>query len=409
VRRYLLLMNILVAHNSYKFAGGEDQCVAAEVAMLRAHGHRVTQYCLSNETTDGMRRLELAGRTIWSRAAFLDVRRLIRAHRPQVVHFHNTLPLISPAAYYAARAEGTPVVQTLHNFRLVCVNALLFRDGKPCEDCLGKMVPWRGVAHSCYRNNRAASAAVAAMTTVHGLLGTWRNLVDAYIALSEFSRRKFIAGGLPADKIVVKSNFVYPDPSPGAGEGRYAVYVGRLSPEKGVETLLRAWRSIGHAVPLKVAGDGPLAPAVREAAAENTAIEWLQGVSHEKVYDLIGAAAFLILPSHCYEGFPCVVVEAFAKGTPVIVSRHGAMADIVVDGCNGLHVVPGDPEDLAAKAKCLFSDVPTLKRMGRSARNSFNRKFTADANHESLMAIYARVMDASRRNHLHQMDTASAS
>ena len=398
-------MNILVAHNYYKLAGGEDQCVAAEVEMLRAHGHRVTQYCLSNDATDVMGRLELASRTMWSRPAFLEVRRLIRMHRPKVVHFHNTLPLISPAAYYAARAEGVPVVQTLHNFRLVCVNGLLFRDSRPCEDCLGK-IPWRGVANKCYRDSRAASAAVAAMISAHHLLGTWRNAVNAYIALSEFSRRKLIEGGLPADKIAVKSNFVYPDPRPGAGNGGYAVYIGRLSAEKGVETLLRAWHSIGQAVPLKIAGDGPLAPVVQEAAARNHAIEWLRGVSHEKVYDLIGAAAFLVVPSHCYEGFPCVVAEAFAKGTPIIASRQGLMADIVEDGCNGLHITPREPEDLAAKVRCLFSDASTLKRMRRAARETFDQHFTAEANHESLMAIYARAMNATSSHHLLQ---ASAS
>jgi glycosyltransferase involved in cell wall biosynthesis len=402
-------MHVLVAHNYYKLAGGEDQCVAAEVAMLRASGHRVTQYCLSNDAIDDMGRMELAGRTIWSRPAFLDMRRLVRAHRPHIVHFHNTLPLISPAAYYAARAEGVPVVQTLHNFRLVCVNALLFRDGKPCEDCLGKRVPWRGVVRKCYRNNQAASAAVAAMITTHHLLGTWRGAVDAYIALSEFSRQKLIRGGLPADKIIVKPNFVYPDPCEGAGDGGYAIYVGRLSAEKGLETLLRAWLSIGQAVPLKIVGDGPLAPAVQEAAAQNTAIEWMQGVSHEEVYDLIGAAACLVLPSQCYENAPRVVVEAFAKGTPVIASRLGAMADIVEDGRDGLHVAPGEPEDLAAKVRGLLSHSSALRRMRRSARETFDRKFTMATNHELLMAIYARAIDAFPRRHLRRMDTASAS
>jgi len=392
-------MNILVAHNYYKLAGGEDQCVAAEVALLRAQGHRVTQYCVSNDATDGMGRLELASRTIWSGPTFLEMRRLIRVHRPQVVHFHNTLPLLSPAAYYAARAESAPVVQTLHNFRLLCVNALLFRDGRPCEDCLGKAVPWRGVAHKCYRGSRSASAAVAAMISAHRLLGTWRNAVDAYIALSEFSRRKFIEGGLPADRIAVKSNFLYPEPGTGAGDGGYAVYVGRLSAEKGVETLLRAWRNLGTTVPLKIAGVGPLEPAVREAAAQNASIQWLQGLSHERVYDVIGAASALILPSECYEGaLPRVVIEAFAKGTPVIASRLGAMAEVVEDGRNGVQLTPGEPEDLAAKVRCLFSDSSTLKRMRRSARETFDQSFTADANHESLMAIYARVMNDSRRH-----------
>jgi glycosyltransferase involved in cell wall biosynthesis len=402
-------MNILEVHNFYKLAGGEDQSVAAEVAMLRAHGHRVTEYYLSNDATDGMGRLELAGRTIWSRPAFLEMRRLIGEHRPQVVHFHNTLPLISPAAYYAARAEGVPVVQTLHNFRLLCVNALLFRDGKPCEDCLGK-VPWRGVAHSCYRDSRAASAAVAAMIAAHRLLGTWRNAVDAYIALSEFSRRKFIEGGLPAAKIAVKSNFVYPEPGTGAGNGKYAVYVGRLSAEKGLETLLGAWRSLGTAVPLKIAGDGPLAPVVQEAAAQNTAIQWLKSVSHKDVLDLIGAAAVLVLPSQCYEGaLPRVVIEAFAKGTPVAASRLGAMAEIVEDGRNGLCFDPGNPEDLAAKVRCLFSEPSALKRMRGAARETFDQNFTAEASHEALMAIYARAVERHSRHDLHEVDAVSAS
>jgi glycosyltransferase involved in cell wall biosynthesis len=402
-------MNILVAHNYYKLAGGEDQCVAAEVAMLRAHGHHVTQYCLSNDAIDGMGHLELASRTIWSRPAFREIQRLVRVHRPQVIHFHNTLPLISPAAYYAARAEGVPVVQALHNFRLFCVNGLLFRDGRPCEDCLGKSLSWRGVAHNCYRDSRAASAAVAAMLAAHRLLGTWRNAVSTYIALSEFSRRKFVEGGLPGDKIVVKSNFVYPDPGPGAGNGGYALYVGRLSAEKGVGTLLRAWRSLGDAIPLKIAGDGPLAPTVQEAAAQNAAIQWLRGVSHESVYDLIGGAAFLILPSQWYENAPRVLVEAFAKGTPVVASRLGAMAETVDDGRNGLLFSPGNPEELAAKLRSLFADLSTLKRMRRVARETFDQNFTAEVNHEALMAIYARAMNASPRHHLHRMDTASAS
>lgn len=389
-------MNILVAHNHYKLAGGEDQCVAAEVAMLRAHGHQVTQYCLSNDVTDGMGRLELASRTIWSRQAFGEIRRLIELHRPHVMHFHNTLPLISAAAYYAAETAGVPVVQTLHNFRLVCVNGLLFREGKPCESCLAKFAPWRGAVRKCYRNSRAASATVAAMVATHGLLGTWRNAVDAYIALSDFSRRKFIEGGLPADKIIVKPNFVYPEPATGTGEGGYAVYVGRLSAEKGLATLLAGWRRLGKAVPLKIAGDGPLAPAVQ--AEQDAGIQWLGSLSLESIYDLIGAAALLVLPSQCYEGFPRVVVEAFAKGTPVVASRIGAMADIVEDGRNGLRFAPGDPEDLAAKVRCLLADPSALKRMRKAARATFDETFTAEANHEALMAIYERAIDGYPRH-----------
>lgn len=400
-------MKILVAHNFYKLAGGEDQCVAAEVALLRAHGHEVTTYCLSNDAIDGMRRLHVAGRAIWSHEAAVEMRRVIRAQGPQVVHFHNTFPLISPAAYYAAHAAGVAVVQTLHNFRLLCVNALLLRDGKPCEDCLGKAIAWRGVAHRCYRGNRAESGVVATMLAAHRFLRTWRHAVDTYVVPSEFSRRKFIEGGLPADKIAIKPNFAYPEPGAGAGDGGYALYVGRLSEEKGVRTLLAAWQGIKDAVPLKIAGDGPLASAVREAAENNAAIEWLQGVSHEHVYELMGRAGVLILPSVCYEGaLPRVVIEAFAKGTPVVVSGHGAMADIV-DGRNGLCFIADEAQDLLAKVRYLYSDSSLLKRMRGAARTTFDREFSAETNHEALMAIYARAVEEHSRHNL-KIGTASA-
>jgi len=392
-------MHILVAHNFYKEPGGEDQCVAAEVAMLKSHGHQVTQYCLSNNAIDGMGRLELASRTIWSRPAFRELRQMFRTHRPQIAHFHNTLPLISPAAYYAARAENVRVVQTLHNFRLCCANALLFRDGKVCEDCLGRALAWHGIVHKCYRGSRAASSAIATMILAHRMLGTWRNAVDVYIALSEFSRRKLVEGGLHADQIAVKSNFAYPDPGPGAGKGGFAIYVGRLSAEKGVETLLAAWRNLGNGPLLKIVGDGPMGVAVQEAAAHNATVQWLRGVSHETVYELVGEAAFLVLPSQCYENSPRVVIEAFARGTPVIVSGLGAMAEIVDDGRTGLHFKPGDPEDLAGKVRSILADPAKLQRMRQAARQIFDQNFTADANHAILMAIYERAIDSRRGRH----------
>jgi glycosyltransferase involved in cell wall biosynthesis len=385
-------MNILVAHNFYKQPGGEDQCVAAEVAMLRAHGHEVTQYCLRNESIDTMGRVQLASRTIWSRTAFRELRELFRTHRPQIAHFHNTFPLISPAAYYAARAENIRVVQTVHNFRLLCANALLFRNGEVCEDCLGKSIPWPGIVHKCYRGSRAASTTVATMLATHRMLGTWWKAVDVYIALTEFGRRKLVEGGLPADKIAIKSNFAYPDPGPGAGAGRYAVFVGRLSAEKGVRALLEAWRHLGGELPLKLLGDGPLAAAVQEAAAKDTSIQWLGNLSLEDVYKLVGEAAFLVLPSQCYENFPRVVIEAFAKGTPVIVSKLGAMAAIVDDGRTGLHFKPGDPVDLAATVRRILADPLELARMRQAARLEFDQKFTADSSYRSLMAIYRRAL-----------------
>jgi glycosyltransferase involved in cell wall biosynthesis len=393
-------MRIIVAHNFYKQPGGEDYCVAAEVAMLRAHGHQVTEYYLHNDSIDTMSSLHLASRTIWSRPAARELRQQLRAQNPQIVHFHNTFPLISPSAYYAARSENARVIQTLHNFRLCCPNALLFRNGRVCEDCLGQTIPWHGIVHKCYRDSHVASAAVSLMLTTHRALGTWRNAIDVYIALTEFERRKLIAGGLPADKIVVKPNFAYPDPSPATGGGGYAVYVGRLSAEKGLETLLKAWRSLGRSVPLKLLGDGPMAAAVKQAVAQNAAIEWLGNVPQETVYELIGEASFLVLPSQCYETFARVIIEAFAKGTPVIVSRLGTMAEIVEDGRTGLHFAPGDSEDLAEKVRTMLANPLKLARMRQAARQTFEQKFTAAANYKSLMGIYDRAINSHSKSEL---------
>jgi glycosyltransferase involved in cell wall biosynthesis len=341
-----------------------------------------------------MSRVDLASRTIWSRPAFRELQQLLRKHRPQIAHFHNTFPLISPAAYYAARTENVPVIQTLHNFRLSCPNAIFFRNDQVCEECLGKTIPWPGIVHKCYQNSRVATAATAAMLSTHRALGTWRKAVDAYIALSEFSRSKLIQGGLPVERITVKPNFVFPDPGVGLGRGRYAVFVGRLSAEKGLPTLIAAWRQLDGSVPLKIVGNGPMAHAVREAAANDAAIEWLGNMPLEAVYQILGDAAVLVLTSQCYENFPRVVIEAFAKGTPVIVSRLGAMAEIVDDGRTGLHFTPGDGADLALKVRQLIADRHEHARMRRAARATFEQSFTADSNHKMLMAIYGGAISS---------------
>ncbi|MFL5330789.1 MAG: glycosyltransferase [Gemmataceae bacterium] len=384
-------MKILIIHNYYQQAGGEDRVVEDEVAVLVANGHEVIRYHVHNDAVNGMSRLRVAARTIWSRTSRRELRELIRKHRPHIAHFHNTFPLISPGAYSAVRAEGVPVVQTLHNFRLLCPNALFFRDGKVCEDCLGRTVAWPSVVHACYRGSRSATAATATMLAAHSAMGTWRSSVDTYIALTQFSRSKLVQGGLPADKIVVKPNFVSSDPGPGTGAGNYGIYVGRLSPEKGLPTLLKAWETLGTA-PLKIVGDGPLAPIVKEATARLSNVEWLGSQPSEKVYSLIGDAAFVVLPSECYENFPKVAVEAMAKGTPVIASRLGAMAEVVDHGRTGLHFTPGDRADLATQVRRLANATPLRDEMRQAAREEFESKYTAAANYRQLLDIYDRVM-----------------
>lgn len=381
-------MNVLLCHNYYQQPGGEDRVFADETWLLRSHGHRVVQFTEHNDRIKQMGRWEVARRTIWSSTSVTALRALIRQERPDVVHCANTFPLLSPAVAHAARAEGVAIVQSLHNYRLVCPNAFLLRQGRVCEACLGKRVAWPGVLNKCYRNDRAASAVVATMLAVHRAARTWSHVVSQYVAQTEFARRKFIEGGLPASRIAVKPNFVHPDPGPGSGEGGYVVCVGRLSDEKGLGTLLDAWQQVSPGRQLVVVGEGPLGPQVQAAARHNDAIRWLGGRAPEEVAAIIGDAACLVQPSIWYESCPKTVLEAFLRGTPVIASRLGSLAELVEDGRTGLHFEPGNAEDLAATVERALDDAGSLASMRRAAREEYERKYAADGNYERLMQIY---------------------
>jgi glycosyltransferase involved in cell wall biosynthesis len=389
----LCQMKILAVHNRYQQPGGEDQVFVDETALLEARNHRVFRYEVHNDQVKQVNRLTLAKDTVWNASAYRELGSLIRRERPDVVHFHNTLPLISPAGYYAARAEGVPVIQTLHNYRLLCPVALFFRDGRVCEDCMGKAVPWPGVVHRCYRGSRAASAVIATMLTVHRALRTWTEMVEVYVALTEFARNKFIEGGLPAGKIAVKPNFVAPDPGRGQGGGGYALFVGRLAPEKGTGTMLAAWDRLGTRVPLKIVGVGPLRDRVVEAAARQSNVEWLGNRPVEDVHALMRKADMLVFPSQCYETFGRVAAEAFAAGTPVIAANIGAVAELVEHGRTGLKFRPGDPEDLVTQVEWALSHPAELRSMREEVRGEFEAKYTAERNYRALMEIYEAALE----------------
>jgi glycosyltransferase involved in cell wall biosynthesis len=389
-------MNILLVHNFYQQPGGEDQVFADEGKLLEQHGHEVARFTMHNDAVEGMGKFALAKKTIWNKPAQQSLRQAIRNARAEVVHFHNTFPLISPAAYYTAHEEECGVVQTLHNFRLLCPGATMFRDGKVCEECMGRWGPWPGVVHGCYRDNRMASAAVAAMITFHRKRGTWRKQVDVYIALSQFARNKFIQGGLPGEKIVVKPNFVDADLSVGSGEGGFALFVGRLTEEKGIATLLRAWKHLSDrtGLTLKIAGDGPMRDSVIEATKTMTRIEFIGRQPSNEIYDMMGRATALIFPSIWYEGQPKTMIEAMAKGMPIVASRLGTMAEMIDDGKNGLLFTPGDAEDLSRQMQRLLEDAPMRQKMRAAARNEFENRYTADKNYPQLLAIYERAKNA---------------
>ena len=384
-------MRILVVHNYYQQAGGEDEVFRAEVALLREHGHDVSTLTTENGAVHGLRSLVAARDAVWSVGFQRRLTECLRQSRPDVAHFHNTFFQVSPAAYYACRDAGVPVVQTLHNYRLVCPSATFYRDGRACEDCVGRAVALPGIRHGCYRRSRSQTAVVAGMLTAHRWLGTWQRSVDAYIAMTEFAREKFIAGGLPVEKIALKPNFCATDPGIGNGAGGYALFVGRLSPEKGVETLMAAWRRLGGTVPLYVVGDGPLAPAVGEFVEKTERCHWLGWQPKDKVLALMQDARVLVLPSECYEMFPLVLAEASAAGLPVIGSGHGSVGAIIDDGRTGLHVRPGDPEDLASKIEWAFSHPSELATMRTNAREVFETRYTPAVNYDLLMGIYDRV------------------
>ena len=392
-------MNILSVHNRYLHRGGEDSAREAEIRLLRDRGDTVVEYCRSNQEIEreGLRaKLGLAAGAIWSRRSYQEMRSILRSERPDVAHFHNVQPLISPSAYYACNDLGVPVVQTLHNYRLLCPGAYFLRDGEICEACFGKPLPIAAITHGCYKGSRMATATVAATNVLHRVRGTWDRRIASYIALTDFARTKFIAAGFPPDRIFVKPNAVYPEPLPRRGMGEFALYLGRLSQEKGVHILAKSWHSLSGPVPLRVAGDGPLRAeverTVRAAVSRSQDILFYGAVSNGEALALLRSARFLVAPSICYEVFPMAVAEAFAAGVPVIASNIGALAEMVRDGVTGCLVHPNDPEDLSKKVLWAWNHPEELSRMGGAAQAEFQEKYSASANYGKLIDIYQRAV-----------------
>lgn len=391
-------MRVLLLHNDYQQAGGEDAAFSGEASLLEERGHDVVTYRRSNKelSGDGLIEETVVGlSTTWSSRSYREIADLLGKVRPDLAHFHNTFPLISPAAYYACAGAGVPVVQTLHNYRLLCPGATFVRDRRICESCLGRFLPWPGILHACYRGSRPATAATAGMLAMHRALGTWRRKVDIYIALTEFARRKFVEGRLPAERIAVKPNFVAGDFAPKAGPGDYALFVGRLSHEKGPQLLPAAWGQVRSHVPLRIVGDGPLSEELSRALKEYSLsqVELIGRRTSEEARTLMLGARCLVFPSIWYEGFPMTIAEAFACGLPVIVSRLGSMAEIVQDGMTGLHFEAGNAADLAVKVEWAWDHPEEMARMGRAARAEYEAKYTPSKNYEMLMQIYRMAVE----------------
>jgi glycosyltransferase involved in cell wall biosynthesis len=378
-------VRVLVVHNAYQLRGGEDAVVQAEVELLQAHGVTVQFYGRHNDDVPLQGALRTAADALWSRRTTHEVGELLRRWRPDVVHAHNTFPLVSPSLHWAARRAGVPVVQTLHNFRLLCLQGTMLRDERPCTRCVGRS-PLAGVAHGCYRGSRAQSAVLAASLMLHRGLGTWSRCVDRFVALTPFCRDQLVAGGIDAARIVVEPNFVdLPEPPPQPRQG--LLYVGRLSHEKGTAVLAQALARL-PAASLRIAGAGP-----HQGLFDGLgACERLGALQPADVAREMGRAVALVLPSTCYEGFPRALVEAFASALPVIASRLGSLADLVEHGVTGLLVEPADPAALAQAMQWALAHPERMREMGRAARSRYEALYTPRQALARRLALYEEVL-----------------
>lgn len=398
-------MKVLLVHNFYGSAApsGENQVFEAERELLLSRGHEVETFIRhSDEIRDkgALGKITGALATPWNSWMFRDMRQVVRKFKPDVVHAHNTFPLISPAIFHAIGTQVARVL-TLHNYRLFCPAAIPMRAGRVCTECLDQHTVWPGLRHGCYRNSRLATVPLAANVALHRCLGTWGNQVDAFIALSEFQRDRMIAAGLPVGRVHVKPNFYPGAPAvvPWAERRPCVVFAGRLTAEKGVEALVRAWLLWGEQAPeLCIVGDGALRGELERLAATQpqVTIRFLGQVAGEVAQTEIAHARLLVLPSECFEGFPMVVREAFAFGTPAAVSNIGPLPSIVKHGVSGVVFTPADPGSLMGQVRAAWETPSLLERLGHGARAEFESKYTREKNYDMLMAIYRQAISTAR-------------
>lgn len=392
-------MRILTAHNYYHYPGGEDVVFAQEKSLLERHGHEMFSYERSNDELESrslLSRVLGASTAVWSRTSYAEFSQLLRRVSPDIVHVHNTFLAISPSVFWACKDAGIPVVHTVHNYRLLCPNTAFYRHGQPCERCAGGNM-WHGIARGCYRSSRLATSVAASTTLYNWHRGTWTSAIDRYVAPSQFLREKLISGGLPPEKITVKPHFVEPDPGVISKRDHYAVFVGRLSPEKGIRTMLKAWEQLSD-LPLRIVGDGPERAELEALCREKKLnVQFTGNLSRMQALDHVQRARLLVFPSITYESFGMGIIEAYACGIPVIASDHGAMRELVHHGYTGLRFRPTDADELAQSVRQLWRNEELLARISHNARQEFERKYTAEANYRALMNVYSAVLSASRQ------------
>ena len=378
-------MRIVVVHADYLEPGGETVSASAEARILTEAGHDVVEFSKSNRDFVDGSSLRQGAQLFFNVQVKRELEDLLRRVRPDVVHCNNTFPSLSPSVYYAASKYGAATVQTLRNYRLSCPAATFFRDGQPCYDCNGHRIALPGIRHACYRDSRSATAGVAAMTSLHELIGTWRRL-DAYIVLSDRARELLSQAGLPDERVHVKFNVVSPEPSLGHGEGGFLLFAGRLTREKGILDVLAL--AATSPLPVVVVGNGPMAQEV-EAAQARGHVHWVPQMPHDELLTLMGRARAVVAIPLWEEPFGRVVAEALGNGTPVIVTRVGALPELVIDGISGFHIDPGDTAALSLVANRLAElDSEAYSQLRADARSRYQALFSPATNVARLEEIY---------------------
>ncbi len=383
-------MKILLIHNSYQQRGGEDATFESEYNLLSKGGNDVEKLLFDNKSINSLSDKISAGiKNVFNPDSAKIIEEKIISFQPQIIHIHNFFPLVSPSVFFIAKKYKVPIVITIQNYRLICSGALLYRNGKICEDCVNKTIPLAGIIHKCYRNSAVQTAAVTFMTSFHKIAGTWKNKVGKYITVAEFGRDKILNSslGLSEDQVVVKPNSVEDFGDGDNNREDYFVYIGRIIEDKGIETLLESLNHFDYKI--KIIGDGPLRGRIEDAALNNKNIEYLGFRDKQFIINTLKKAKGLIFPTLWYEGLPVTVIESFSTGTPVIGSNIGAVKLQITDNYNGFHFSPGDAKDLASRIKYLSDNEQDLKQLYVNARNTYLEKYTPEKNYEQLINIYS--------------------
>lgn len=395
-------MKILQIHNKYKLLGGEDTVLKLEKDLLIENGHQVNTFQITNEkieTPSFLSKIKLGLNTIWSRQSYKRIIRELKVQKPDIIHIHNTFPLLSPSIYWAIKKQNIPVVLTLHNYRLVCANALLLKDNLPCEKCVGE-IGTKALFYKCYRNSLTATLPLFLMNLFHKIIGTYRNKIDAFITLTEFSKSIFIKGGIPPNKVFVKPNFITLDnniiikPS----DRKDIVFVGRVSEEKGVDLLLKAWEQIKayDNNNLIIIGDGPEKEKLeKQYNLQN--VKWLGWQDRNNVLKIVSHSKYFIMTSKCYEGFPMVILEAMSKSVPVIVPNHAGFPEIVKEVYSGFLFTPNDVQSIKSTIeKAIELSDKKYEKLCHNSRVKFDEFYSSDINYKMLLEIYRKAIEMSK-------------